>query len=101
MPRKKMFPVLWKNCRYAEIMAGVAGRGASSYMATSCSSWVGEGIGGKGTQNQDSARDPLLRPADATLLDLVEQCLVAHAQTLSRLAAIPVHLPERMFDRGP
>ena len=32
--------------------------------------------------------------ADAALLDLVEQRLVAHAQNLRRLAPVPVHLPQ-------
>ena len=36
--------------------------------------------------------------ADSTLLDLVQQRLVAHTQELSSLAAVPVHLPQRIRD---
>src|SRR5690242_11780886 len=39
-----------------------------------------------------------LFPRDATLLDLVEQGLVADAELLGRPAAIPVHLPQRVLD---
>ena len=39
-------------------------------------------------------------PADARLLDLVEQRLVADAEDLRGLPAVPVHLPERVLDCG-
>src|SRR5215831_13421886 len=49
------------------------------------------------TQPPDSAASGA---GDAALFDLVQQRLVADAKDLRRLAAIPVHLPQRLFDRG-
>ena len=37
---------------------------------------------------------------EAGFLDLVEQGLVAHAEQLRRLAAVPVDLPQRVGDDG-
>src|SRR5216110_2257677 len=39
-----------------------------------------------------------LVPADAALLDLVEQCLVAHAELLGGSPPVPMHVAERLFD---
>src|SRR5262245_28141922 len=49
-----------------------------------------------------SAQPPAsaLRARDAALFDLVEQRLVADAENLRGLAAVPVHLPERLLDGG-
>src|SRR6476469_1037890 len=91
MPREKMFRVPWKTAARQKLWLGSSAEALPAVWQPRAHRGLGKG---------QVVRDPLLRPADATLLDLIEQGLVAHTQTLSRLAAIPMHLPERMFDRG-
>src|SRR6476659_5182589 len=38
------------------------------------------------------------RATDAGLLDLVQQCLIAHPEDLGGFAAVPVDLPQCLFD---
>src|SRR5687768_3963296 len=60
-----------------------------------------DGTGGRRRQGSRSGSASLRgsSSADPALLDLVQQGLVAHAENLRGLAAIPVHLPERLLDR--
>ena len=49
-------------------------------------------------QPADAALFARSRAADAALFDLVEQGLIADAEYLGRLAAIPVNLSQRLLD---
>src|SRR6266567_4461193 len=49
---------------------------------------------------REQTDDRALHARDPAFLDLVQQRLVTHAEDLCGLAAVPMHLPQRLFDRG-